>query len=132
MSCSFSKFELFMDTLYSMFLYTVGLLSSCLARGNMRRGTRRIGCVLYCLNYAYKLTVVRVFLCNSSNCTSCGKRWHLEQYSKYHKYTESWSSVYRGSGGVVPLILNLTLDGIKWSISWSGCFNPRKGAPSVC
>jgi len=51
-SCSFSKFELFMDTLYSMFLYTVGLLSSCLAQGNMRRGTRCIGCVLYRLNYA--------------------------------------------------------------------------------
>ena len=49
-SCSFSKFVLFMDTLYNIFLSTAGLLSSCLAQGNMRGGTRRIGCVSYHLN----------------------------------------------------------------------------------
>lgn len=35
---------------------------------------------------------------------------------------------YRSSGGVLPLILNFTLDVIKWSILWFGCFNFEEGA----
>jgi hypothetical protein len=41
------------------------------------------------------------------------------------------TKTYWGSGGIVPHILDFTLDGGEWSASWPSHFTPRETAPGI-